>query len=346
MTTATEIRLGGHGRATDLGMRFESICGRILEMNGYLIEHQNRAVDFVATLQGEKIVAEAKLYRSATVPISILERAAQRLLLMKQEFRAKRALLLATIQGPQVPKFLGQGQSGIELWDLDKLIREASADQELFSEFTAFLREAEIGFAGTEPPAANIAKVLVEGFPESLKPQGEQLIRNLDSIKAGIAGSRKFEAWCKEAIAYLFGDQLGKLLAQRRIGGGIHRPDLISRIMPSHDFWKTLSHDFRTRYVVFEFKNYGQRISQDQVFLTEKYLYTSALRCFAIIIARSGAHRNAIRSAKGILRDSGKLILLTTADEVKRMLRAKDMGDDPNDLLRDAVDHLLTDTTP
>jgi hypothetical protein len=327
-------------------MRFEGICKRILELRGYLVEDQNTAVDFVATRQGERTVAEAKLYRSAAVPISLLERAAQQLLLMKQEFGAKNALLLATIQASQAPRFLREAESGIELWDLDTLIKAASRNEELYSEFTALLREAGISFTGSGPVADNIPNMPVEIFLESLKPRGERIAMHLNSIKTGKPGSRKFEAWCKEAVAYLFGDQLGKLETQRRMEGGIYRADLISRIRPSHDFWTALSQDFRTRYVVFEFKNYSGKLSQDQIFLTEKYLYTNALRCFAIIITRGGAHRNAIRSAKGVLRNSGKLILLVTADEVLRMLRMKDRGDDPNDLLWDAVDDLLTDTAP
>lgn len=347
MTAATESRASTPGRATDLPMRFEGFCRRILEQSGYVIQPQVHAVDFLATKHAEKIVAEAKLYRSAAVPTSILERAAERLLLMKREFRAVRALLLATIQGPQPRGFLERSQfAAIELWDLRKLLQEASGDEELYRQFVGFLREAEIGFAGTEPPASDVVGVLVEAPPESLKPRGHRLARDLKSIKTGKAGSHSFEDWCKEAVDYLFGDQLGKLQTQRTIEGGIYRADLISRIRPMHDLWRQLSQDFRTRYVVFEFKNYNRRVLPDQIFLTEKYLYPSALRCFAVIITRGGVHKNAIRAAKGVLRDSGKLILICTVSEVLKMLHAKDQGDDPNDLLWYAVDEFLTDTAP
>ena len=56
--------------------------------------------------------------------------------------------------------------------------------------------------------------------------------------------------------------------------------DLIARLVPKETsaFWQSLAQDFRCRYIVFEFRNYTEEISQNQIYTTEKYLYPTALR--------------------------------------------------------------------
>jgi hypothetical protein len=124
--------------------------------------------------------------------------------------------------------------------------------------------------------------------------------------------------------------------------------DLIARLVPSDtaSFWASLAHDFRCRYVVFEFKNYGDKISQNQIYTTEKYLYPNALRSVAIIIARNGSDRSATRAIQGTLRESGKVILVLSLEDVVKLLRAKDQGLEPSDLLIDYLDELLTGIAP
>jgi hypothetical protein len=103
-----------------------------------------------------------------------------------------------------------------------------------------------------------------------------------------------------------------------------------------------LAHDFRSRYLIFEFKNYSGRIGQAEVYSTEKYLFTTALRSVAILIARSGWDAGASRAAAGALRESGKLILFVSLDELCEMLHAADRNEEPEIMLYRKLDDLLT----
>lgn len=87
---------------------------------------------------------------------------------------------------------------------------------------------------------------------------------------------------------------------------------------------------FRAWYVVFEFKNYGGRIKQGQIYTTEKYLFTGAMRSVAFIVSRSGADKNALAAARGAVRESGKLIINLSVADICRMLDLKDTDNDPN----------------
>lgn len=99
--------------------------------------------------------------------------------------------------------------------------------------------------------------------------------------------------------------------------------------------------DFRSRYVVFEFKNYTDPITQYEVMTTERYLYPAALRNVAIIISPKGCANSAHKVIRGAMREHGKLVLSLTVDELEKLLIGKDNGADPNTYLFQKVDDFL-----
>ena len=80
---------------------------------------------------------------------------------------------------------------------------------------------------------------------------------------------------------------------------------------------------------------------QTQIYTTEKYLFQTALRNVGFIISREGASINAIKAAKGILRETGKLIVNLTNGDLIKMLEMKDSGSEPSDYLFNVVDKFL-----
>lgn len=86
---------------------------------------------------------------------------------------------------------------------------------------------------------------------------------------------------------------------------------------------------FNTKYIVFEFKNYKEKITQREIYTTEKYLYKKALRSVAIIVSREGASRNALLAAKGCLRENGKLILCLSDKDLNELIHIKEKGEQP-----------------
>lgn len=68
---------------------------------------------------------------------------------------------------------------------------------------------------------------------------------------------------------------------------------------------------------------------QSSHYTTEKYLYAKALRSVAIIVSRKGADENALAAAKGCLRESGKLILCLSDEDLKELLRIKEKDEQP-----------------
>ena len=231
-----------------------------------------------------------------------------------------------------------------ELWGLDRLINEAHAFPDIAANLAELLRALRVG--AERPPEASSDIAELGDTPSELPPldAGTALAKKLEALlpgkKAGAA--QEFEKLCEEALRLLFDKDLLGWRSQSEIEQGFQRVDVIARLQPTQSaFWSTLAADFRTRYVVFEFKNYTGPITQDQVYTTEKYLFTSALRSVAIIIAKNGAAQSAERAMRGALREQGKLILCLRMAEFCALLRGFDAGDNPEELLIRKVDDVL-----
>ena len=106
-------------------------------------------------------------------------------------------------------------------------------------------------------------------------------------------------------------------------------------------FWNFLIRYYNTKFVVFECKNYAQKIKQNLIYVTDKYLFNPALRNVAFIISRKGFSANAQKAALGILKDQGKLIVDVTDSDLEEMIKAKASGQEPSDYLLDKVEKML-----
>lgn len=98
---------------------------------------------------------------------------------------------------------------------------------------------------------------------------------------------------------------------------------------------------FNTKFVVFEFKNYSEEISQNLIFITEKYLYPAALRNVAFIISRYGLDKNANLIVDSKIKDEKKLIISLTDKDILIMIALKEEGKEPSDYLLEKVEKML-----
>ena len=125
----------------------------------------------------------------------------------------------------------------------------------------------------------------------------------------------------------------------------MYRFDLLCRIKDGNQktFWSILERYFNSKYVIFEFKNYTEPITQKEIYTTEKYLYAKALRSVGILISAHGYDENAYWAAKGCLRENGKLILLLETNDLIEMNKMKIDQEDPSNYLLGKLDDLLMD---
>lgn len=167
------------------------------------------------------------------------------------------------------------------------------------------------------------------------------LINALRTCEGHWRGAKSFELACGDALQYVFREDFDQWITQNSVEDGFHRLDLLAHLKPSSPFWAAIRSDFRTRYVVFEFKNYPDELPQAAIYSTEKYLFTTALRSVAVLVARSGESKGAQKARHGALRESGKLIITVSMQELIEMIEMRARGDDPSSILQHKLHVML-----
>jgi hypothetical protein len=171
--------------------------------------------------------------------------------------------------------------------------------------------------------------------------RGTDLCNRLRGLKRGKTTWPAYERLCEEILKYLFPNDLQGWHKQKSTEDGLNRYDYVCRIRPTTEFWQFLVQHLDSRYAVFEFKNYSERIKQGQVLTTEKYLLERGLRRVAIVFSRLGADVNATKMTRGAMRENGKFILVLADEDVCKMLHMKERGEDPSDFLFETTDNFM-----
>lgn len=315
---------------------FIKIDYEILENNYLKNNHLNsmNMVDFVIQDNcGFKKIVELKYYRPYSKPSDKLLLAALKSVSDNLEkFNGFKAILIFTIKINQNVLKGKYDESLIEIWDLSKLLELSTPYPDIYNRL---LLQLELN-RKIEP------NLKINNYYEYTF-KSLNLIEELETIQAGRIDAYKFESWCIKVIKYLFEEFLTGWHEQSETIDGLNRRDLVCRVIKhsESEVWELISNSLKSRYVVFEFKNYTDEITQREIITTERYLYPNALRNCAFIISRRGASESAKRVIEGAMREHGKLIISLNIVDIKKMLSGKDTGDDPNVYLFDKVDELL-----
>jgi hypothetical protein len=310
----------------------------------------DEGIDLIIMNGDKKVIAEVKVNRTKNRP-PLINALLQLRFAVSHKNAQNGILIISSIVEPSIIDILSK-KYGVLIWDRSVLFELTKNNYELRKKLEDIL--SELKQSGEEDiyegifERANfrIESIWLELNPETSPPpkitEGHDLCEQVKAIQpGGHPYSGAFEKKCEEILKYLFDIDLTGWAKQNKTDDTLHKFDLIARIISQNDFWRFIAKDFKTRFIIFEFKNYTEPITQSEVYTTEKYLYVTALRTFAIIISPKGAEKNAYTAMKGSLREHGKLIICLDIDEICKMLHMKDSGDDPNMFLSDKIDKLL-----
>lgn len=226
---------------------------------------------------------------------------------------------------------------GVRIWDIANLLWLFEDHPDLKHEFVAFLEDSTDHIRPKAPDIEILPKAPLATSPElDFK---ERLLK----ISPGNKQFQEYESICTEILKYVLGDYLTLWGKQETSNDGLYRFDLCCKIKngANQDFFDTIKHYFNTKYIVFEFKNHKDKITQEEIYTTEKYLYEKALRKVAVIISRFGADGHALRAAKGSLRENGKLIICLSDNSLLEMIDIKQREQEPAEFLGAILDDIL-----
>lgn len=86
--------------------------------------------------------------------------------------------------------------------------------------------------------------------------------------QAGRPIARTFEVICKKMLENIFFDDLALWKEQQKSNKDLYRFDLLCRIKDGNQktFWSIMERFFSSKYIVFEFKNYKDAVTQKEIF--------------------------------------------------------------------------------
>ena len=343
--------MGYHSDIAMYGYQMEQLVAEIFANAGYQVEQENRLslnsvkyhFDFVAVRGTAKLAIEVKVFRMSRVSISILSNAINRLLALI-ESSGDAYIPVVVVVGHVSPKMHDiineRFPTQVVVVDIQQLLYMVQYNQELRDRLVSALEYSVDNIVPTVP------KLDVHFEPQQpVVSEYDLLIQQLNAWDPQNTTSSAYENLCTDILIKVLADDLTSWRKQQKSDADLFRFDLICKIKngTTKEFWNMCERYFNTKYIVFEYKNYREKITQKEIFTTVKYLYMKALRGVAIIVSVHGTDDHADWAIRGILREEGKLIISLSNADLREMIERKKRGEDPAEYLSEKLDTLLID---
>lgn len=321
----------------------------ILEKHNFIVS-ENYKDEYDFNIQfGEKIgICELKLYRE-TYPSFQQLQLASKMLRSQLKSGEKTLLIIVNVEVAETLKSEIFSLFGVQIWDIYELTALSAEFPILFQRLDLIINKIlpiDVQYISFKNDLES-ENIISEFWNKSSWVEKIDIVKEAESKFAKIFGIKtgkdfvKYEDYCSDLLYFLFSKDLDLWKKQLPSDENLKRYDLICRINSKNSFWNNLSKDFNSRYIVFEFKNYSAKIKQNQIYTTEKYLYTKALRSICFLISRKGPDLNAMKAAKGVLKETGKLIVCLSDIHLKKMSIEMDKGNSPENILIEFIDDML-----
>lgn len=311
--------------------KFEEIIAKIFNEAGYTVtRNQSKEYDFIAEMDNKKYYVEIKFSQ-------ITEKTVSQYYFKIASNDIKLVLVSAFEINDTRRRYYQSKYSNLILVDIANLMYAVKNDTELYNGLIALLPYSIDDIEPQKGPIP-INYLKHEDYTKSL-------INEMNMCEAGKPMARTYEELCHKLLENIFSEDLALWREQQKSNNELYKFDLLCRIKDGNQktFWSILERFFNSKYVIFEFKNYNDPITQKEIYTTERYLYLKALRGVGIIISAHGYDKNAYWAAKGCLRENGKLIMLLETKDLIEMNKMKVDMEDPSSFLLEKLDEILLD---
>ena len=327
------------------GFHFEKIVADIFTSYNFYTtlppQTHDNGYDILATANDTNYIIEVKYSRTAHIPASSLFDAACRLKVISEKFDVISIPIL--VVGARIKPALRmklESIGNIIVLDIQNLLFLVQDNEILKSELLSIL-DFSVNDLLPEEPSTKL--FLQQSEPVTPPKTQGKLLKERISNWTNSNGDKEYENLCSETLNYLFDNELSLWHRQKTSNSALYRFDLICKIKDGDvsGLWSTILQCFNTKYIIFEFKNYKKKITQKEIYTTDKYLYLKALRGVAILVSCKGASPNANKAIRGTLRENGKLILSISNSDLLEMIDIKMNKGIPADYLYSKFDELL-----
>ena len=265
-------------------------------------------------------IVEIKYYANARIGRADLDQ----LLAYMEMRKADKALLitntnLSSFAKEVVARTNSEAAQKLEVWDGERLLALIAQFPKLQDQF------------GT---------LLPQFFHEStvrLEPKQVSLTERLAKCQPGREDAHLYEEICTEILTEALVPPLKPPRVQPRTLNGLERRDALFSLRGVKQGWEEIREEFAANFLLCEFKNYTDLFDKDEVNQTRNYL-KDTIGKIGIIFSRKGASDSAMRMRNSIYAQERKVILFFEDKHLVELLKMKEAGRNPLDLIQDAIE--------
>lgn len=312
--------------------------------------------DLILKKDKQRILVECKCYKSQVVSPSVANDLLKNVVMRKMKERISQEDIILLIVFNNIPSFQKDeiyNRYRIIVWDIENLVFYSKSNLTLLKQLSQITYFPIAQIEGQPSEEAKIAQLIFVSTEDKHLEDAEEdnknalLIQKLVNCPTGREASEEYEEICEEVIRHLLeANYFNRLTSQHKTNDEHFRMDLIGSLKITqnndesmHPLWRMLVQHYNSHFVVFEFKNYTEKIGQNLIYITEKYLFDAALRNVAFIISRKGFSDAAKFAAEGCLKEHSKLILDITQNDLIEMLKYP--SDNPADYILTKLEEFL-----
>lgn len=345
-----ETMVGFRYKYPERGYQLEVLVEDLFKSYGCITKRtaytQDSNYDIYAEKDGKKFYIEVKAVRSRIISKSSIANTivVSDLMSLKND---EYFVLVTANMIPAVIKEYIRAKDKFLVIDISELLYLVQDSEELKYRLLSLVEFTTEDIELNEPEEfLRMLDVVEDETLDSLTDDNEkikQLLLEVNNWEQDKTTSAEYEKFCTEVLKILFSNDLTLWREQQKSNDDLYRFDLICKIKDdvTSAFWKFIEEYFRSKYIIFEFKNYKEVITQKEIYTTEKYLYAKALRCVAVIVSCNGSDENAKKAIKGTLRENGKLILNLSNRDLANMLEYELNGNLASEYLYNVLDEML-----
>jgi len=294
---------------------FEHLAGLLLEREHHQLIREpsqgSRGPDYeTLSPEGNSILVEVKLLRNwnhARHDLARLSEDVERY--RKQKPNARGLLILAASLNEEQKATLKSNYDNVDIWDGAFLLSLLAKHKDLQALFSSTIA-ASAAYDDQIQKLWNRKSSKAAEFENALK-----------AIPCGRAHWRDYERVCTEVLTYVLAPDLAAPDIQSRSDDGLDIIDAIFPIRASRPPWGLVRSEYRTRFVVAEFKNYCDPISQIQVDSLAQYLWRPAQRFFGLLVSRHLPSANALAQRRRKWLEEEKCIVFLNDSDLIEMLQ-------------------------
>lgn len=209
--------------------------------------------------------------------------------------------------------------SDVEVWDLDQI---AIRFRDHLSVVThPVLRPLLLTVASLAGPQAATS-------PES------QLLNELRALPPGRDNWFAYQQLAARILERVFCPPLSPPVATLSDDAGVNRRDIILPNYADTGFWAFVRERYAADFIVIDAKNHSGEVGKAEALQILNYLKRHGAGLLGVLITRVGADDSCMHTIREHWAGEGKLIVTLDDDHVERMLRAREAGGPPEDVIR------------